>query len=93
MSVTDYLELLDWTARQIVPGKQGSTPSGIPPILERLRLTPATWCELARDFGRLFSTVAGHPAVVDGARSHRSRRRFHLSARIRELYSGTAGKT
>ena len=35
MPLAGYLELLDWTARQLVPGKRGATPSDAPPILER----------------------------------------------------------
>jgi len=41
MSIEDYLELLDWTARQVVPGKRGSTPSTLPPVLARLGLDTA----------------------------------------------------
>jgi post-segregation antitoxin (ccd killing protein) len=85
ISVAAYLELLDWTARQTVPGKRGSTPSDAPPILERLKVSATTWCELVSDFGRLFSTVAGHPRIVDSTRSRRGHRRFHLTARVREL--------
>jgi REP element-mobilizing transposase RayT len=81
----DYLELLDWTARQVVPGKRGSTAASVPPILRRLGLEASTWCELVSDFGRLFSAVAGHPRRVDAARSHRTQRRFHLTRRVREL--------
>jgi hypothetical protein len=87
MSEVEYLELLDWTARQTARGKRGSTPADAPPVLTRLRLSPAMWCELVTDFGRLFSTVAGHPRTVDGARSHLRRRRFHLTRRVRELLS------
>jgi hypothetical protein len=87
MSVEDYLQLLDWTARQTIPGKSGATPDDVPPILERWKLSPTAWCELVSNFGRLFSTVAGHPRIVDGSRSRRSRRRFHLSPRVRESLS------
>ena len=85
MSVADYLQLLDWTARQTVPGKQGSTSPDTPPILARLKLSATTWCELVSNFGRLFSTVAGHPRIVDTSRSRRGHRRFHLTSRVREL--------
>jgi hypothetical protein len=85
ISVAAYLELLDWTARQTMPGKRGSTPSDAPPILERLKVSATTWCELVSNFGRLFSTVAGHPRIVDSTRSRRGHRRFHLTARVREL--------
>ncbi len=58
MSIRSYIELLDWTARQIVPGKRGSTPIEAPAILQRLGLEPTAWCELILNFGELFSTVA-----------------------------------
>jgi hypothetical protein len=85
LPLVDYLELLDWTARQVVPGKRGSTAASVPPVLRRLGLESSTWCELVSDFGKLFSTVAGHPRRVDAARSHRTHRRFHLTRRVREL--------
>jgi hypothetical protein len=85
LSVPEYLELLDWTARQTVAGKRGTTPTETPPILERLSLPPDTWCALVRDFGRLFCHVAGDPQTVDGTRSRMHRRRFHLRRPAREL--------
>ena len=54
----DYLQLLNWTARQVEPSKRGLTPTPVPPILERLSLDPQSWCEMSRQFGRLFSHVA-----------------------------------
>ena len=85
LPLVEYLELLDWTARQVVPGKRGSTAASVPWVLRRLGLEPSSWCELVSDFGKLFSTVAGHPRRVDAARSHRTHRRFHLTRRVREL--------
>lgn len=54
-------------------------------LLTRLNLSPAAWCELVSDFGRLFSTVAGHPRTIDGSRHGPHRRRFRLTPRVREL--------
>ena len=54
----DYLELLDWTARQTVPGKCGVTPAAAPAILARLTMSPRTWCELVRN-----------PQQIDATRS------------------------
>ena len=85
MSLEAYLELLDWTARQVVPGKQGSTPADAPAILQRLRLEPATWIELVCEFGKLFHLVAGRPQVIDATRSRRRHSRFRTRARTREL--------
>ena len=54
LPLADYLQLLDWTARQTAAGKLGSMPAEVPPIFERLSLHASTWCELVRNFGRLF---------------------------------------
>lgn len=89
MSLEEYLQLLDWTARQVVPGKRGQTPKDAPPILQRLNLDGATWCELVRDFGKLFYHVAGQPQVVEKAKTQKTGRRFHLRAKAREVLSAT----
>jgi len=85
ISVADYLELLDWTARQLAPGKRGKTPASFPAVLKRLGLSAADWCELTSDFGKLFGTVAGRSDCVDDLRSHRTHRRYYLRRRAREL--------
>jgi len=85
MSLADYLELLDWSARHVAPGKRGKTPENLPPVLKRLGLDRDSWCELASDFGKLFCTVAGRPEqIVRCAQAHR---RCHLQQRARELFS------
>lgn len=88
MPLAGYLELLDWTARQLVPGKRGATPSDAPPILERLKLEPAVWCELVSGFRRLFSLVAGRPEHVDSYRSPTRGSRFYLPTAARHLLGG-----
>jgi REP element-mobilizing transposase RayT len=87
MSSADYIELLDWTARCLVPGKCGATPVEAPPIFERLGLglSAGTWCELVANFGKLFKIVAGKPHVVDAHRGVRRPKRFKLSKQAREL--------
>ena len=87
MSIEDYLALLDWTARQPVAGKRGVTPSDTPAILKRLGLEADVWCELSRDFDKLFSLVAGRPAAIDQARTRGRQARFHTRPRTRELMS------
>ena len=73
MSVEEYLELLDWTGRQIVSGKGGAIPPGVAPILERLRIAEDDWLKLAGNFGRLFQRVAGRPGSVAGLRTRAGR--------------------
>ncbi|TWU06509.1 transposase [Stieleria varia] len=84
-SLERYLELLDWTAREIADGKRGQTPQHLAPILQRLGLESSVWCELVADFGKLFKTVAGSPCTVDEYRSCQTKRRFRLPRRIRDL--------
>jgi hypothetical protein len=85
MSLVDYLQLLDWTAREMRPDKAGYTRHHVPAVIARLGLETTAWTELVRDFGKLFNSIAGHPDNVDPLRSGRTQRRFHLRRRVREL--------
>lgn len=87
VSSIDYLELLDWTARQSVAGKRGSTPKHIPPLLQRVGLATDVWCELVQGFGKLFHSVAGRAQTIDNRRSRIRHRRFHLRSGTRQLLS------
>ncbi len=85
MSTADYLQLLDWTAKQQRLGKRGSTPNGIAPIFDRLGITADVWCRLVKDFGRLFSVVAGQPQQIDEHRSKTESHRYRTRKDTREL--------
>ena len=91
ISLGDYLELLDWTARQTAPGKRGTTPADAPPIFERLSLSGETWCELVQNFGRLFFHVAGHPTKIEATRSRMTHRRYHTTSAARTLLAASSG--
>ncbi len=43
LAYTDYLNLVDWTGRQIRSDKRGAISESTPPILERLGLLSAHW--------------------------------------------------
>ena len=64
VSLKTYLELVDWTGRQIVRGKRGRIPDSCKPILQRLGVDRNVWCDLVRDFGKLFHRVAGKQEAV-----------------------------
>ena len=59
ISMLDYLQLLDWTGRQLRSGKCGSIPNHLAPILSRIGLDAPAWCDLVTRFGRLFHRAAG----------------------------------
>ena len=81
----EYLTLLDWTARQTRSGKRGATPKQFAPLFDRLGISAEIWCRLVKDFGRLFSVVAGQPQRIDEHRSKDSSRRYRTRQATREL--------
>lgn len=85
MSVASYLELLDWTARELRADKRGATPQNATPIFERLGIDADVWCELTKDFGKLFATVAGKPKVIESTRSRNRHQRYKIRNRAKEL--------
>lgn len=90
LRTADYLELLDWTAREVVPGKRGHTPETVPPILQRLSLDGEVWSAWVRDFGRMFYNAAGKPQTIDGCRSRVGQRRFHVPRATRRVLAACA---
>ena len=71
-SMLRYLELLDWTGRQLHRDKVGSIPNHLAPILTRIGLDAPAWCDLVKKFGRTFKRAAGTPESLAGEASRRS---------------------
>ena len=90
MSELEYIRLLDWTARVVVPGKAGATPAETPEVLERLGLCVPEWTGLVRDFGRLFSLAAGLPETLAGQRTRLTNRPWHTRRDFRQLFAAKA---
>ena len=59
LTFDEYLELLDWTGRQLHPGKRGAIPESTPPILERLGIQPAGWLKLIENMRHWFGVAVG----------------------------------
>jgi hypothetical protein len=55
----DYLELVDWTGRQLRDDKRGSIDNDIPPILERLNISVEHWVYNTRHFESQFKGLVG----------------------------------
>ncbi|MCU7933532.1 MAG: hypothetical protein KZQ99_01465 [Candidatus Thiodiazotropha sp. (ex Dulcina madagascariensis)] len=58
-SLTDYLQLTDWTGRAIRDDKSGAMPGHLAPILERLNIDPDAWLDTVRDYGGRYYRVVG----------------------------------
>ncbi len=54
-----YLELLDWTGRQLRAGTHGVIPQGLESILDRLQVSAESWLETVAEFGRRFHCAVG----------------------------------
>ncbi len=80
MTFTEYLQLLDWTGRQLRQEKRGAIPADLAPILERLSVTDDGWLKLVTEFSRIFRRSAGTPASLgQDARKWGRKRREGIS--------------
>jgi hypothetical protein len=59
MTLDEYLELVDWTGRQIVMNKRGAIPVHLSPILLRLNMEEKQWLNTVQGFGSMFHRAAG----------------------------------
>jgi hypothetical protein len=76
MTLDAYLQLLDWTGRQLRAGKRGVIPSDLAPILSRLAVNAESWVATVQHFGRWFHRTVGQPAHLADAAAARGKRWF-----------------
>jgi len=88
VSLEDYLQLVDWTGRQVVAGKSGHIPERLAPILIRLGIDRRHWLPLSTRFSSLFYCVAGSRPTL--AREAIRRRRRWYQAPGGQLLTATA---
>ena len=72
-----YLDLLDWTGRQLRLNKRGSIPDHLAPILERLGINGECWCDLVQKFGKLFKRAAGSAESLAHETAKRNQNYMH----------------
>jgi len=65
--LADYLDLVNWTGRAVRDDKRGAIAEDLPPILERIGITPAAWLQLTKDFETTFCTWIGQAEHVERA--------------------------
>lgn len=69
MTVDQYLQMLDWSGRQLRENKRGAIPSHLAPILERLGIEGDELLDTVADLPRLFRRLVGRSeAIVERAR-------------------------
>ena len=58
-SLTDYLELVDYTGRIIRPDKRGAIPITLPPILNRIDIDLSIWLKNSTEFESVYHAKFG----------------------------------
>ena len=76
MSLDQYLQLMDWTGRQLRTDKRGSIPTGLDPILERLQCSSESWVDLVKNFRKRFRVEIGLPTTLQSISSRRRSNRI-----------------
>lgn len=59
VTTADYLELLEWTGRQLAPGKKGRIKDDTPSVLQTLEHRPERWATRVRAVGSGYWRVIG----------------------------------
>jgi hypothetical protein len=74
ISLEKYLQLLDWTGRQIGAKRGASIPASLAPILERMGILAEDWVENVREFDRRFGNFIGRLTRMREAADRTGRR-------------------
>jgi REP element-mobilizing transposase RayT len=89
MTFTQYLELLEWTGRQIAKGKVGQIPAEQPSFLQQLGIEGEGWLKLVGSFtdkrGRLRRAI-GRPAALQAEAAKRGQKWIQGIALSREIF-------
>jgi len=83
MTLEEYLQLVDWTGRQLRRDKPGRIPPSSTPVLKRLELSSQTWLDLVKHFRRRFRFEAGRASSREAFRQQRKASRGLTDHRLK----------
>jgi REP element-mobilizing transposase RayT len=94
MTCRQYLELLEWTGRQVRAGKVGRIPAEQPSVLQQLGVAGEGWLKLVGSFhtkrGGLRRAI-GRPAALEAEAAKRGQRWIQGIALSREIFEAHRG--
>ena len=61
MGLGDYLQLLDWTGRQIRSDKRGAMRKNLEPLFDRLGISAEMWVDCVMNFLKWFRSNVARP--------------------------------
>ena len=59
LSTDQYIDLVDWTGRQVREDKRGAIPAHLAPILVRLEIDTNRWVQTVQNYGSVFQRMVG----------------------------------
>ena len=88
-TLSDYLELVDWTGRQIRDDKRGYIDGETPPILQRLNMETEHWLYLTQNFQSCFKSLVGPVVQLRAACRHLGLKKCHSLSMAKTLFGRT----
>ena len=89
MGLGDYLQLLDWTGRQIRSDKRGAMPANLEPLFERLGISTELWVDCVVNFKKWFRSSVGRPKSMEAAAEARGHNRALSVRAARRAFAST----
>ena len=87
MGLGDYLQLLDWTGRQICTDKRGAMPKNLESMFERLGISAELWVDCVMNFRRWFRSSVGRPKSMQSAAETRGHNRAISISSARKAFA------
>ena len=85
----DYLQLVDWTGRQIRSDKRGAMPANLEPLFERLGISTETWVDCVVNFRKWFRSSVGRPKSMEAAAESRGHNRAISINSARKIFTSS----
>jgi hypothetical protein len=80
----DYLQLIDWTGRQLRCGKKGRIPESMRPILERLNFDGDRWLNEINHYGKWYFRAVGPVHEIERYCNHLGQQWLRGKTRLAE---------
>ena len=87
MTLGDYLQLLDWTGRQIRTRKRGAMPQNLAPLFERLGISTELWVDCVVNFRKWFRSSVGRPKAMEASADARGQNRAISISSARKAFA------
>jgi hypothetical protein len=86
----EYLQLLDWTGREVRADTRGSIPADLAPVLERLHMSGESWLNPVHDFRRKVRRAVGTPESLRKVAQKRGCRKMQGIQHSRAIFDPPA---